>query len=504
MAKYSIEDTTLVALGDGVRKQVGKFKTILTPVGELLIDSITIEKWDDIPVEATCTISYAGMGGAYVRFDFLQQEMYNCRYFYNCYDIFDSSYDVEFWLDDNNSFFIDVAPSYEYYQIKVLAEDSECGINNIDVYAEIYDINLNPMTESASVKNTMTPEKMIEELNNMPSSPTAEELTFTGDCDYRFAYSGWDWFVEKYKDKIVTKDIESASHMFDHCTLAEIPFELNFDGSINRHDISYLFSDSKLTRIPKINRCRAESGAYIFYGCKDLRELDYESVKGIDWSFIDTQATMYGGSRANTFYYCCSLRSLPMEFLNHGNPLVNYSYSVYYNLFYNCYALDEVIDLPIPHSQANWTSNAFTGTFDNCCRLKNLTFALNNGAPYVCPNWKNQYIDLTKYVGYVQYYYNITNYNTGITSKKEVDDFASYEALKNDPDWFTEKVDYSRYNHDSAVATINSLPDCSAKGGNTIKFRSDSGALTDGGRIDNLTAEEIAVATAKGWTVTFV
>ena len=66
----------------------------------------------------------------------------------------------------------------------------------------------------------------------------------------------------------------------------------------------------------------------------------------------------------------------------------------------------------------------------------------------------------------------------------------------------------SVYNHDSAVETINSLPDTSAylaeKGGtNTIRFKSDQGANTEGGAIGNLTAEEIAVAAAKGWTVAF-
>jgi len=48
------------------------------------------------------------------------------------------------------------------------------------------------------------------------------------------------------------------------------------------------------------------------------------------------------------------------------------------------------------------------------------------------------------------------------------------------------------------------LPDTSAYGTNTIKFRGAAGALTDGGAINTMTAEEIAVATAKGWTVSFV
>ena len=64
-------------------------------------------------------------------------------------------------------------------------------------------------------------------------------------------------------------------------------------------------------------------------------------------------------------------------------------------------------------------------------------------------------------------------------------------------------VAYSRYNHNSAVNTINSLPSCSA-GTSTIKFEGEAGSATDGGAINTLTAEEIAVATAKNWTVTFV
>ena len=100
----------------------------------------------------------------------------------------------------------------------------------------------------------------------------------------------------------------------------------------------------------------------------------------------------------------------------------------------------------------------------------------------------------------------------------------NYAKLKNQDDWFSfssksgtyegktgvyySKL-FSRYNHDSAVETLNSLPDTSeylatAGGTNTIQFTGYQGALTDGGAINTLTEEEIAVATAKGWTVTFV
>ena len=58
----------------------------------------------------------------------------------------------------------------------------------------------------------------------------------------------------------------------------------------------------------------------------------------------------------------------------------------------------------------------------------------------------------------------------------------------------------SLYNHDSAVETINSLPDCSGCAAQTIQFNGNSGSAY-GKAINTLTDEEIAVATAKNWTV---
>ena len=144
-------------------------------------------------------------------------------------------------------------------------------------------------------------------------------------------------------------------------------------------------------------------------------------------------------------------------------------------------------------------------TFDYCGRLKNVTFATPGGTPYVV-NWKNQTINMRN-MGHASNNSNILGYNSGIKLDKQVDNDTEYQALKNDPDWYTLQLYYSRYNHDSAVATINSLPDTSAYlatagGTNNIVFNGQGGRKTDGGAINTLTAEEIAVATAKGWTVT--
>lgn len=347
---------------------------------------------------------------------------------------------------------------------------------------------------------------------NVPQdgAPTDAELTISGNCASRFVTGGWDWVINKYGNRITTENISNASNMFSSSKVSNIPFELNFSQT-DDHTVGQMFSTClNITSIPKINNCKPISMQYFFNSCQKLRYLPADIATWFDWSYLDSLTSGWSGSRANSFTDCYSLRSIPMDFLSHGNPVGSYSNSIYYNGFNNCYVLDELVNLPIPHHNATWTGNAFYSSFGYCSRLKNLTFDLNpeTNAPYVV-EWKSQTIDLSSPVGYCISSSHILNYNSGITADKEVKDDATYQALKDDPDWFTTKLEYSRYNHDSAVATINSLPDASAYitangGTNTIKFKGTAGSSTDGGAINTLTAEEIAVATAKGWTVSLV
>lgn len=346
----------------------------------------------------------------------------------------------------------------------------------------------------------------IEELEN--SKLPDEALLITGDCSYRFTLGGWDWFIKKLGTKVTTEDITKMVEMFTSSSVSSIPFDLNCKAG-NEIDCGKLFMGcAALKEVPKINNCKPFKTDYIFNKCEYLREIPEDIGSWFNWSYIDTTSGTYSGNRSYMFTECRSLRRIPMSFLEHGNPTAAYSYSIYNNLAKGCFVLDEIVDMPNPHKNATWTSDTFAYTFDNCQRLKNLTFKMPNGVPYVV-NWKGQTIDLTKAVGYCGTTNNVTSGNTGITLSKQVKDATTYAALKNDPDWFTTDVAYSRYNHDSAVATINSLPDTSAYlatagGTNTIKFKGAAGSKTDGGAINTLTEEEIAVATAKGWTVTFV
>lgn len=157
------------------------------------------------------------------------------------------------------------------------------------------------------------------------------------------------------------------------------------------------------------------------------------------------------------FENCYKLTSIPTSVLkgmkHQGHTFTNYRASFYYYAFYNCKSLTAINELGVEtcFSTDSTYCNMFYETFRYCDALSSMTFETNNGSP-IATDWHHQSINL---------------YNTG-----------------------------TNYNHDSMVETINSLPDTSSgTGSNTIYFSSANGGSA-------LTEEEIAVATARGWTVT--
>jgi len=376
----------------------------------------------------------------------------------------------------------------------------------------VNDTSLSAIGSAIREKNGSTdkykPSEMAEAIANIKvgEEMPEEAFTITGNCIYRFAYNAWNWYINAYKDKITTKDITNANSMFCASgTLESVPFELNFRTNTS-HGLNYAFQGCyALKTIPKFNNCNPANTGYMFENCYNLRYLPDGFADWFDWSYMKTNTSTSLSSK-NMFAGCRSLRSVPMAFLTYGGKNTAYNYSYFYNGFTNAYSLDELVGLPIPY-ETTWTSNSFYSTFHSCFRLKNLTFETNvDGTPLV-KQWKNQTIYLNSGLGWNNSTtVDLTAINSGITPDKEVTDDASYQALKNNPDWFSKNMAYSRYNHDSAVATINSLPDtsaylASAGGTNNIRFFGNAGSKTDGGAVNTLTAEEIAVATAKGWTV---
>ena len=396
------------------------------------------------------------------------------------------------------------------------------------LYSEIrgYDADGNliqvPSGEVIEIPNTFKVSNMGNAIRGIVAGVELPEEAYviSGSCSWRWSSPDGNWYFDALGDKLTSKDINNLSYIFNgNNKLVRVPCTLNIK---NCYNFSSAFSGcSALEECPKIRGnitwSTSTDMSTMVSNCRKIRNFEDLFEPDMLDGFNTIKVTgAYSCAKALVFNDCHSLRTVPTWFykfkLNEDStsyPTVYAGYNIYCSAFQYCYSLDEVLNMPVWKCNAAQTSNMFSSTFNYCYRLKNFTFETQpDGTPYTT-EWKSQTIDLSSYVGYTNSASNITGSNAGITADKQVINIDHYEALKDDPDWFTADIAFAKYNHDSAVATINSLPDTSAYlatagGTNTIKFKGTAGSATDGGTINTLTAEEIAVATAKGWTVTLV
>lgn len=345
----------------------------------------------------------------------------------------------------------------------------------------------------------MSPAQMVTAIGSITGGGGAdiEPIVLSGDCSYSCGGALSSKMIEMYSDKISTSGITNSAHMFEKYQHNIIPFGINLS---NSSDCSYLFSNSNITKAPVI---RGSMGAYpyLFNSCNYLTDL----------SEVVNYPTNGTARCTNVFQSCKSLREIPAEvtkkftYTFSSKSYTSYAHTV--RLVSDCTALENVYGVipPVYTGTTALTANMFSYMVDNCYRLTHFTFATNDdGTPLVRDNYTAQTIDFSGCVGYVASSYDTGLQYAGITNSTKVTDLTSYEALKDNPDWWTAAPAFSRYNHDSAVETINSLPDVSSSGGtNTIKFKGTMGSGY-GKAINTMTDAEIAVATAKGWTVTLV
>lgn len=335
-----------------------------------------------------------------------------------------------------------------------------------------------------------------------PDAPTASELTIGGNLSYWDNYGAWDWFITKYSNQITVDSnnkITSLNGAFQNSKLEEIPINLVCNMA-NDNSISYMFNGAtKLKTLPSITGVVKGMTTNTFNSCNNLSQ--------IPASFFSNY-TYTTGYFYNMCSNCWCLRSIDTTFMEQLTRL--YTSSLYGNTFTyafkNCEQLDE-LNIPIRDTTTEISVNMFYQAFDNMFRIKKLTF----DAPSPV-KWKNQVIDLSSYFGYLganktPSHLKENGYNTTITADKVMTS-STMTSLIGDPDAYPTAVNTSRYNHSSAVQTLNSLPDTSAYlassgGTNIIKILKNLGSLT-GSSTSDLTEEEIAVATAKGWTVTLV
>lgn len=364
--------------------------------------------------------------------------------------------------------------------------------------------------EKADITGKLTLDEMADEIRSIEKM---RPIVLTGNCNSMFSNGHWDWFLKEYGTLLSTDGITSANTMFNYSNADSIPFDLNFDGSV------YVPCDKMFYACGIKDLSNITIRNLVLGDCKNMFTLGkmkymprFENFSTQDYIEFFNGSSSYGGFFEN----CYSLRKIPENFLKELYSESSSKYTILEHGFNKCMTLDEIRGLS-PRT-GTLTSNSFYFTFAQCYRLKEIIFDVQeDGSPYVV-NWSNQTIDLSGGVGHssstTEMWIDGNNssclaVNADITSANRVNSNATYKALKDTEDWYTTYVNYSRYNKLSAINTINSLPDTSAYlaangGTNTIKFYDIAGDRTDGGAINTMTDAEIAVATAKGWTVSFV
>ena len=357
-----------------------------------------------------------------------------------------------------------------------------------------------------------TSEKL--KLDEMPAAIAALEVgggsdieapVISGNCDGIFSYLDstsssvysqpklqWYYNNKSLWNGTKTENITNAYRMFNSSEkLEEIPFDINIGETCS--SCNQMFTTCrKLKKTPIINGLRGNC-AELFSGCWELTEINIEDLPNM------ADGTIYGNK---IFYYCRSLRKVSPEVIKAlGTETMNYSNSVLKGLFQQCHCLDEALNLPVRNVEIKGT-NQFDSTFYSCNHIKDITFETNaDGSPKEVV-WDTQSISLTG-CGY-------GSIGSLIGNNKIIKDETTYELYKNDTDAWAVDVEYSRYNKASALRTIASLPIVYREtiGGNLANscicnFNRNGGSLTDAGAIGSMTEEEIAVAAAKGWTISF-
>lgn len=358
--------------------------------------------------------------------------------------------------------------------------------------------------QKKSSTDTYTPAEMATAISSIETGGgelTEEDLTFTGDLSYFNYYGRMSKLIKKYGSLMSFNSVSNMDHAFQGEDTLNSDFS-NWTINLSNHaSLIGTFSSCPIKKLPKFTGGSIDSCSQIFYS------FGGENIP--DDLFTNTNFNLT--STANIYYAiftdCYYLKKVPSWFSNAAFNTESHTFSsyanIYYNTFRNCWQLNEII-MPLVLSPVNLDSNCFDSCFYDIHNARKIVFAPSPDSTNESCNWKNQVIDLTINVGYGERDNNVLVRG----DDKKIYDATTYAALKNDPDAWTKKLEYSFYNHDSALETLNSLPYtgnyASQSSPNIIKFNGESGSATDGGAINTLTTAEIAQAANRCWSVSYV
>lgn len=235
---------------------------------------------------------------------------------------------------------------------------------------------------------------------------------------------------------------------------------------------------------------------YFCYLCAKLREVNDDI-----FDFVDVFKQRPTSHADTIFDGCYNLRKMPKLDKLQGET---FTYGIELDSLYSLKELETPLTLTTNPSKFSLSGSGIKNMYS----LRHLKFTNPQNIVYTGLYNTNSYyktLDLSNYIGYC--HPNYVNYMDEVAdgTLPLVTDDATYQQYKN-TDYYTTDLYYSHYNKPAAVETLQSLPDMSnlASGTPIIQFKGNSGMNTDGGPINFMTDDEIAIATNKNWTVQFV
>ena len=355
----------------------------------------------------------------------------------------------------------------------------------------------------------MTLDEMPTEIAGISTGGDIPESALNFTSMENIDYNGnWDWFFTQYKSQITTSNISEFSQAFYNSKVTDLSgLVINMEPyttGVPTQRMNSAFALSKIETLPQINNLQPGNVANCFQNCQNLTAVNIV----INWNAANAQDQPGWSDAASLFDGCYKLKTIDPSWFNRSTINWNSS-TIYYYGFRDCSSLVSITDLgvenPASKSQSAVYDNMFEKTFEKCYKLRKLTFKLNDDGTAIAANWANQIINVYELgwakAGYPDSIYEIMGWDFS----KKITNQEQFNSLKDDPEAWTTNNEYSLYTHDRVVETLNTLPDThvylteykqnQADASNTIQFW-----LADRNRPNEA---EIAVATAKGWTVTF-
>ena len=305
------------------------------------------------------------------------------------------------------------------------------------------------------------------------------------DNDRHYAWKNSDYIVSEENKALygVIVDANSISSNKDNPNFKYCPF---FDTSKVNGMFKLFYECSSLTSIPVLDTSKVTTMQNMFNGCSSLT-----SIPLLDSSKV---TSMY-----NMFYGCSSLRSIPQ--LNTSN-VTDMQF-----MFNNCSSLTSIPQL----NTSNVTS--MNGMFSNCRSLTSIPLLDTskvtnmNSMFYSCISLTSiPQLDTSNVTNMYNMLYGCTSLTsiplldtTNVTDMSYFFGFSTIDKLTDLGGFKNLSISITSYFLDkcpnlTVESLMNVINNLATVSGQTLKFGSTN--------LNKLTAEQIAIATAKGWTLT--